>query len=856
MSDVTLPLLPSAKRLPQRPFQRPFQRPPVPLRQATLALAALLACSTAAFAQTLPASSDSRTAADGAMAWNLPADDLGIVLARIARQGGRSISAAPALVAGRRAHAVQGRFTVAQAAQQALAGSGLALAQTPGGTLTVVATAAAAPSSSSDAGSTLAEVRVIADADRSGTTEGTGSYAARGPSVAATGLNLSLKDTPQSISVMTQQRIEDENLTSINQVLARTPGISTSVLGTERSAASARGYAITNYQLDGVSTHTEFLGLDALPSQSIADMALYDRVEVLRGASGLTTGAGDPSGIINMVRKKPTAAFQGSVEASVGSWGDRRAVLDLSSPLNASGSVRGRMVALHQQGDSYIDNYSKKKDVLYGVVEADLTSSLKLTAGIDRQENRSRGSLSYLGYPLFNSSGEQADFPVSFSGAGRNNRFNTNSTSGFLTLERSFANDWKLKLSANYLRSKQREDSTYLAVNSSLFDKFTGDGLRLNSERRDYDLHNKTVDLKLSGPFTLFGRRHEALIGIDYTDFRSLTNGSFDITGIDGAAVNVYSWNRADTPVFGERFVTFDSTRRQKSIYGAGRFQLSDQLKLIVGGKLLDYDSDYITDTTAGYHTTSPSSERGKFTPYAGLVYELNPTHTLYASFATIYNPQSALDRNGNLLAAQEGNTYEAGVKSSFLDGRVTSSAAVYQIRQDNISEPDEGYFIPGTTATASRAVKGAKTQGIDLELTGALTRDWNLTASYNYSASKDATGKRINTTFPRQMARLWTTYRLPGEWRRVTLGGGVEWNGGISYTGNAWQIDRTVTARQGAYAVASLMARYEVNDKLSLTLNVQNLFDRKYIASMSGWWYSGTYGAPRSAQVIARYKF
>jgi outer membrane receptor for ferric coprogen and ferric-rhodotorulic acid len=845
MSDVTLPLLPSATRLP------------MPARKATLALAALLACSTAPFAQTLSAPP---AVADGAMAWNLPADDLGVVLARIARQGGRSISAAPVLVAGRRAQAVQGRFTVAQAAQQALAGSGLALAQTPGGTLTVVATeagsASAAPASATQAGATLAEVRVTADAERTGTTEGTGSYAPRGPSVAATGLNLSLKDTPQSISVMTQQRIEDENLTSINQVLARTPGISTSVLGTERTAASARGYAITNYQLDGVSTHSEFLGLDALPSQSIADMALYDRVEVLRGASGLTTGAGDPSGVINMVRKKPTAAFQGSVEASLGSWGDRRAVLDLSSPLNASGSVRGRMVALHQQGDSYIDNYSKKKDVFYGVVEADLTSSLKLTAGIDRQENRSRGSLSYLGYPLFNSAGEQTDFPVSFSGAGRNNRFDTNSTSSFLTLEQSFANDWKLKLSANYLRSRQREDSTYLAVNSTLFDKFTGDGLNLNSERRDYDLRNKTVDAKLGGPFSLFGRQHEALIGVDYTDFRSLTNGSFDITGINQAPVNVYTWDHGASPVFGERFVTFDSTRRQKSIYGAGRFQLSDTLKLIVGGKLLDYDSDYITKTTAGYDSNSPSSERRKFTPYAGLVYELNPTHTLYASFATIYNPQTSLDRRGNLLAPQEGNTYEAGVKSSFLDGRVTSSAAVYQIRQDNLAEPDEGYFVPGTTTTASRVVKGAKTQGIDLELNGALTRDWNLTASYNYSASKDATGQRINTTFPRQMARLWTTYRLPGDWRRLTLGGGVEWNSGITYTGEAWQIERTVTARQGAYAVASLMARYDVNDKLSLTLNVQNLFDRKYIASMSGWWYSGTYGAPRSAQVIARYRF
>ena len=839
---------------------RPSAGSRLPNRRTTLALAALLACASApSLAQTAPATAPPAAAsADAVSEWNLPADELGTVLARIARLSGRTISAAPALVAGRRANAVQGRFTVAQAAQQALSGSGLALAQTPGGTLTVVpsASGAAQAAGASESGTTLAEVRVTAQAERPGTTEGTGAYTAQGPTGTATGLGLSLKETPQSVSVMTQQRMEDEHLTSISQVLARTPGLSTNVLGTERSSASARGYAISNYQLDGVSTHTEFLGLDALPSQSIADMALYDRIEVLRGASGLTTGAGDPSGIVNMVRKKPTAAFQGVAEASIGSWDDRRGMIDLSAPLNAAGTVRGRLVAVHQEGGSFIDHYKKKKDVVYGVVEADLSSSLKLTAGIDHQENRSRGSLSYLGYPLFNSDGEQADFPVSFSGASRDNRFNTNSTSGFLALEQSFANDWKLKLSANYLRSQQREDSVYLAVSAGLFDKATGDGLRLNGERRDYRLRNKTVDLKLGGPFSLFGRQHEAVFGADYTDFQSLTDGSFDTSGLNGAAVNIYRWNHSGVPVFGERFVTFDSTRRQTSLYGAGRFALADGLKLIVGGKLLNYDSNYVTHTTAGYNERAPSSERRVFTPYAGLVYDLSAHHTLYASFATIYNPQTSLDRNGVLLDPQEGNTYEAGIKSSFLDGRVTGSAAVYQIRQDNLAEPDPGHFIPGTTNTASRPIQGARTKGIDLEFNGTLAPGWNLSASYNYSHSQDATGKRVNTTFPRQMARVWTTYRLPGEWRRLTLGGGVDWNSGIYYTGDAWQIDRSVTARQRAYAVASLMARYDVNDQLSVTLNVQNLFDRKYIASMSGWWYSGMYGAPRNVQLTARYKF
>jgi iron complex outermembrane receptor protein/outer membrane receptor for ferric coprogen and ferric-rhodotorulic acid len=716
---------------------------------------------------------------------------------------------------------------------------------------------AAAPAAGAVAANRLAEVRVTATADEAqGTTEGTGRYTAAGPTSAATGLPMRIRDTPQSISVMTQQRMEDEHLTTINEVLTRMPGISTSVLGTERTNANARGYPITNYQLDGVSTHTEFLGLDALPTQSIADMALYDRIEVLRGASGLTTGAGDPSGIVNMVRKKPTDQFQASVEASLGSWGNRRAMVDISSPLNKAGTVRGRLVAVHEEGDSFIDHYSKKKDVLYGIVQADLSSTLKLTAGLDHQRSRSRGSMAYLGFPLFNSDGRQTDLPTSFSSASRHNRFNTDSNNAFASLEQSLAHRWKLKLSADYLHSKQREDAVYLAVNAAPFDPVTGDGLQLNAERRDYRLNNKTFDVNVRGPVTLGGREHELVFGMDYTSFQSYTDGSFDTTGLRDKPINIYQWDNSGQPVFGDRFVVFDSRRRQTSLYGAGRFALSDDLKLIVGGKLMNYRSNYLTTTTGGWYSNPSSSENRIFTPYAGAVYTLNAQHTLYASYSTIYNPQTQRDRYGAYLDPQEGNTYEAGIKSDFLDGRLTTSAAIYQIRQDNLATDDPGQVIPGSSDPASRAIKGAKTHGIDLELNGAITRSWSISTSYNLSVSKDAQGTRINTTFPRQMARVWTTYRMPGDWHRLTVGAGVNWNSGISYTGQIWQIGKEVTARQGAYALVGLMARYEVDDRLTLSLNVNNLFDRKYITAMSGWWYSGMHGAPRNAQLSARYKF
>ena len=105
-------------------------------------------------------------------------------------------------------------------------------------------------------------------------------------------------------------------------------------------------------------------------------------------------------------------------------------------------------------------------------------------------------------------------------------------------------------------------------------------------------------------------------------------------------------------------------------------------------------------------------------------------------------------------------------------------------------------------------------------------------------------------------MVKLWTTYRLPGEWSRLTLGGGVNWRSKTYSTLTPWQLGRALYWEQKPFAVASLMARYEFSPQLSATLNVNNLFDKKYIASVSDWWNSGKYGTPRSVALTVKYRF
>ncbi len=830
--------------------------PAATLRRHAVAHAVGLLLIGGALAQVAAPAPAQQPAPAAARSFDIPPGPLAETLNRYASAAGVALTFSAAQTEGKQSPGVRGSHGVTEGFARVLAGSGLQAQETGPGRFALVQLPR--PTAAAE-GATLAAVTVTAAAERGATTEGTGAYVSAAPLTTATPLGLTLRETPQSVSVITSQRMEDQGLATVQQTLAQVPGLAVPTMGTERVWIQSRGYGVMNYQLDGVNTHSESRGQGASPAQSLTDMALYDRIEVLRGASGLMTGAGDPSGTINMVRKKPTAEFQGSAEASVGSWNDKRAVLDLSGPLNQARNVRGRLITVGEDRDSYLDDYSAHKSQLYGVLEADLTGTTRITAGVEYLRKKSAGSDSYMGWPLWFSNGERTNLPRSFNPASRDSRFTTRSTTLFSTLEQELGNDWRLKVSANRLRSSQLNSPAFLAVYGGFPDAATGDGLKLAANREAFKQVVDSIDVNVRGPFSLFDRQHELVLGADYQYYNSHTDFIDDLSGLHNSPVNLHTWNHTGAGVYGDTpSSTVDAPRRQKSLYAAVRFQLSGGLKLIAGTKVFsyneNYDLRYLTGTRPNLER--PASESNVWTPYSGLVYDINDTHTAYASYATIFQPQTVRDRTGAALDPREGATYEVGLKSSWLGGGLNTAMALYQIDQKNLSQSDPGYFVPGTTTAASRAIKGARTQGLDLEATGALTPRWNVSASWAYSQTKNNEGERITTTFPRQMVKLWTTYRLPGDWRRLTVGGGVNWQDKTYSTVNAWQIGRDMYWEQKPYAVANLMARYEFSDQLSATLNIANVFDKKYIVSVSDWWYAGNYGAPRSVAASLKYRF
>jgi len=690
---------------------------------------------------------------------------------------------------------------------------------------------------------TLEAIRTVGDDTLDDTiTEGSDSYTTPATR-AGVGLPLSLRDTPQSVTVVTSQRIQDQNMQSLKDVMASTPGISVQNLDSERYSFSSRGFSIDNYLYDGIPTAYDS-GYDA--GESSLDPIIYDRVEVVRGATGLLTGAGNPSASVNLIRKHANSkVFAAELSVGAGSWDNYRAVADLSSPLSADGRVRGRLIASYQRNDSFLDGYRMKKKVLYGTVDADLTPDTTLRVGFNYQDNDPRGS-TWGGFPLWYADGTRTDWTRSKTVGAHWTSWASTTTGAFASLEHRFASGWRVDALLNH--SKHEADARLLYL-AGWPDAATGQGMTASPGYYFGDRRQTSGDIKASGPFQLFGREHELVVGLSasrqVSDFNSRSAQNIDNVG------NFLQWDGSyPEPVWGDlpTRATYHSTRQQ-GVYAAARLSLADPLKLIVGGRYSQWETDAV-----GWAGGTPAQFRkNAFTPYAGLLYDLNDNLTAYVSYTSIFNPQSYQDRSGGWLDPLEGDSYEAGLKGEFLNGKLNASAAVFEIRQDNLAQPDVGHVVPGTPDQAYYAAQGTKSRGYDLELSGEPSPGWHIIAGLSHWTAKDSDGAPVQTDQPRTLLRLFTTYRLPGAWHRLTVGGGVNWQSRVYTLASGPNGEEEVS--QESYALVDLMARYRFNSNLSLQVNVNNLFDKKYYNQI-GFYSQGAWGAPRNVMATLSYKY
>jgi outer membrane receptor for ferric coprogen and ferric-rhodotorulic acid len=663
----------------------------------------------------------------------------------------------------------------------------------------------------------------------------------------ATGLGLTVQETPQSVSIMTAQRILDQNLITVKDVITNAVGVSVNEVDDVRNNFYARGFQIRNTQVDGVPAAWTLAGGNG---ETSIDVSIYDRVEVVRGATGLLSGAGDPSASVNLVRKHADATdLTGYVNASIGSWNTWRVSADIGGALTTDGRVRARVVGRYEEGESYIDIQDKKKWVLYGVVEADVTDTTLIRAGISHQDSKPRGA-TWGALPTFYTDGTLTDLPRSQTTAADWTYWNTTNQNIFATVRQAFGDRWNLTV--NYNRLKTTGDTQLLYLYGGV-DKATGTMDGTNPYKSKGQSIQNSFDAQLKGEVALFGRDHEVVLGALHSILKRHTDNFVapspwltDLPVIGQVGVPY------PEPVWGTTPVRNEQERiKQTGYYGAFRLNVADPFKVILGGRLASWKQKGFA-----WSGTSDYGDDNVFIPYVGALYDITPNHRVYASYTKIFQPQNLYDRNQRLLDPLDGNAYEIGLKSSFFGDALQTSIALFRIEQDNVGQIDgPEVILNGQTFQPYRAAEGVVSKGFELEATGRPLPGWNLNASYSQFKAEDADGVAANTTQPRKLLKIFTTYDLPGMLEGLTIGGGVNFRSKAYSEGTNPYTAAAFRFQQDGYTLVSLMARYAVTENLQLQGNVENLFDKKYYSQM-GSFSQYRYGAPRNFTISANYKF
>lgn len=656
-------------------------------------------------------------------------------------------------------------------------------------------------------------------------------YGDIGPSKTATKLDLSVFETPQSVTVISNALIKDFALDNINDVLMFAPGVSVESVETDRTYYTARGFDIVNFQYDGVGLPF-FYGV----TQGQQDTAIYERVEIVKGAAGLITGLANPSATINYIRKRPTDDLQASISLTAGEWNKARVDADVSGSI--SSNIRGRVVAVKDESDSYLDRYSDDSSVIYSIFDIELAEGSLLTLGHSYNKSEANGNL-WGALPLYYTDGTQTDYPVSTSTSADWNYWDVERSQTFVEFSQQLGDSWEIK--ALYNDNEKEQDSELLYVYGTP-DRETEVGLFGWASAYDNREEQSIADVYLSGSFSLGGREHKLVVGISDATLDTWAQSSYDYT--NGFPVLDGNWALSLTPR--PSLTTSDPTSdkskvRQEisSAYFAARFSPTDDFSLLLGARNVDIDQH-------GYNYGAPSNTQADDTvPYAGITYNITDTVMAYASFSEVFVQQTWVDANRRPLGATEGDNTEAGLKYEFNDGQATATLAMFKSTHNNLGEFVRRHPTAGFAIYDGRDYES---QGYELEVFGEVSDGLNMSFGYMDVDVEDEKGETTRTHIPTKQIKLATAYQfqnLPD----LKIGGSIKWQDEI-FTDPI----PNVRVTQEDYTLIDLFVRYQLNSNFSVALNAYNVTDEKYLNSL--YWNQAFYGKPKHAQASLTWNY
>ncbi|QEK94423.1 TonB-dependent siderophore receptor [Achromobacter insolitus] len=784
--------------------------------------------------------------------YQIAAGSLADALTQFARSAGVVLSFDPALVRGRHSDGLQGAYSVGAGFARILAGSGLQARAQSGNTWTLVQVAAPAGDTP-----TLAPVTVSGMSDSAIATVG---YVAT-VSASATKTDTPLIETPQSISVVTREQITEQGAQTLNQVLRYTAGVATESRGataTRLDQFSVRGFSASTY-LDGLRV---FGGRDALPQ---VDAYRLERVDVLKGPASVMYGQGGPGGVVNQVSKRPLEETLREVEVQVGNYDYRRANFDFGGPVDDEGKFLYRLVGSGYMSDGQVKDTKERRYFVSPAFTWKPSGDTTLTVLTNFQHDPDMGSYgSVSSMRTLLSAPDGIRLPADYYDGDANfEKSDRKSYSLGYVLDHRFNDTFKASQSLRWTRSEAKYRSVYGAMTNNY--GYTDNTYRYQqraSIATDVDVGALTLDNNLQARFNTGRFVHTALLGFDYQHVKTDTLSGFGTApALD--VLNPDNHQNIPTPAFSS-----DATSKQyqTGLYFQDQIKI-DRLSVLLGGR---YDwSRTVGETTAlATGRVTPSSlDAEKFSGRLGVIYNFDNGVAPYFSYSESFEPQSGTGWQNKPFKPIEGNQYEVGIKYQPPGSATLLSVAAFDIRRENMTttDPDPTHICGTAGGRCSIQAGELRTQGIELEAKTEPMRGLTLVAAYSlmdneYSkAYPNTAGLNLKgktpVGVPSQQASAWARYQLQdGPLAGMGVGGGVR------YIGSSYA-NETNTLKVPSVTLFDLMLDYDLGRAspslkgMQVALNVQNLFDKEYIASCSGdsWCW---YGYQRSIKASLRYRW
>jgi outer membrane receptor for ferric coprogen and ferric-rhodotorulic acid len=675
----------------------------------------------------------------------------------------------------------------------------------------------------------------------------------------ATRTQTPLREIPQTISLISQEQIRQENDTDLADVLSNAVGITAVQNNSLDKAFISRGFTITTFHVDGSAALNSFSNT---PIFGTPDLGEFDHVEVLRGSDALFGGIGNPGATVNIIRKRPLETGEAQFSAYGGSWNNYRGEADVTGPLGFDGALRARLDIVFGDRDYFFEPASLERRKVFGVLEYDLTARTLLTVGGSYQWNNAVPFINGLPFYL---DGSDAHLPRSMALAFNWSRYDTQTREYYAQLQQKFGGAWQLKLNATSLDTAAQYD--YGAFDSPI------NPLTKALPALPFVLYSPSpntqdqfaFDGTLTGSFELFTRRVDVAVGGDYTHFKG--DVAVELVNSFGPAVsNVFAFNPAAYPTAPLPSPPFDQSRattNQSGEFASARVYLTEALSVVGGARnssnrLSNTVSFTLAGSTADF--TQVVKDGDKVTPFFGATYDVSSHYSLYASYADIYQTNNG-ERTigGAFLSPADGIDRELGIKGSWRNSTLNGFVVLYGIDQRGLAVFDTNASVAEQQAfpMCCYLPDGTnKSKGVDAELNGTLTPGWLIGAGYTFNINHAFEGGDLSSETPRHLLKLWSSTQLSGDFQRWTIGGNIQaqssnFSGGYAcpqptaqgYCMVPQQIVREV---QGPFALINLRAGYQITAHWRGALSINNVFDRIYYQTIGYPTGGNWYGEPR----------